>query len=487
MLLATPIGRHPLCSVIAIVALPVLGAGVATAEEDWEQRAARAAQTTRGFYESGGAPDLPLLVPQPRAPTAIEEADQHVAAQAANRAAEAAAAEQAKVDTLVNRLLASREAHAATLLDLQATLRGLEVQRAAAQAAKNARAEATLAGQVAAVQEALGNKLDEIERYEARIALEITKARSATRTPEADARLARATEAANAYYTQQARLAAGSEAFRQQLEGVDTLIASRDDDGVAALEQWRASMVETHQAWLANQQATLETRRRELEREYAQNRADGIGPSNVGALRSETRRAAVTSGRDADQALDFVDHDAVARSASTAALLAGASAKNAPPPNLVAEFAREAVRSWADATLHPVDFYTRLVTEYGVGVGEGVVDIVKDLVVLLAEIGDTVGEEAERRLEQMTDRELDFFGEENLQALRSALATADALIVNKDDAGLREARRLVATAEQVRGALLREAEKLAGQGPEGVKKANRIVGRIAAKDRKSVV
>lgn len=464
-----------------LAVLAVYVAPLALAEDDWERRASDAALTERGFYESGGRPDRGvMLVPQPRQRTAIEEADRAVAAQADTRAADAARAEQAKVDAIVNRLVASREVHSNQLLDLQTLLRGLETQLGAAEAAGDKQAAATLHGQAAAVEESLGNKLAEVESYEARIQLELTKARAQTRAPEEAARLERATQAANDYYTQQARIEAGSAAFQRQLDNLATLLEGRDDAGRVALEQWQASMVETHQAWLANQRATLDTRRRELEREYAQNRNDGIGPTSLGALRSQTRGAALAAGRDPQAALDFVDHDAVARSETTAGMLAGASSKNAPPPNLVAEFAREAVRSWADATVHPIDFYTRLVTGYGVGVAEGLVDIVKDLVGLIVEIGDTAGEELERRLEQLTDRELDVFGDENLQKLRKALYTADALASDEGGAGREEARKLLATAEAVQHALLREADKLAGQGPEGVKKANRIVGRIAA-------
>lgn len=125
-------------------------------------------------------------------------------------------------------------------------------------------------------------------------------------------------------------------------------------------------------------------------------------------------------------------------------------------------------------------FKSRVLKGYIAGVGEGAWGVVKDLFNLVVELGDLTGENLESAVEGMTGAELDIFGDENLQAARKIIESADKLISNEDGAGLEEARKLVAAAEAIQRVIKRKAETLAGSGERGIQEGLNLTGQATA-------
>ncbi|MSR13775.1 MAG: hypothetical protein EXR86_04270 [Gammaproteobacteria bacterium] len=242
------------------IVIALLWAAPLIAEEDWERRAAEAAQTEKGFFESGGArdPNVPISPAQPTpgsTPAHILEADQKVAAQQAARLAAQREAEQTAVTRLTNQLQISRYEHANQLSELQGLLSSAQSKLTAAEQSKDKQKIATQTGVVAIFGEQIRAKTQEIVGYEQRLQLEITKAQAEPRAQEEATRVARATDLARAVTTRQTQI-----------------------EVAAQFEKDRQKVLEAHQAWLAQQQVALASATDALAAAYSDNRNDGIGP-----------------------------------------------------------------------------------------------------------------------------------------------------------------------------------------------------------------
>jgi len=532
----TPGGRLGLVAgLLGVACAPAVGA----ADGDWEIEAARAAQTERGFYESGGARDTSVIPRGTGAPATdpqahIREADRKVAELHERRLAEQRAAEQAAAAPLVEQLTRARAVHGATINNLNQQLTGLQAQLQAAEQDK-ARAEATikayddnvdwltgtvetvagafggrdpeavaeaqkkaaetrigtLQAQIANVGGALQAEVAEAQAFERRLQLEITKTQSDARNRVETARVEEARELASAYHTQVAATEAGQSAFQERIATIDAAIRQAEQNGLPEVatqfRKDRDKTVEAHQQWLERQNAITSGRRADLDRVYAQNRADGIGPTNDTILGVDLRNQARARGEDPLLATDLVDEQVVARSRTSSEQVAEGAPRSTEHISIFNEVSTESLSDFAlDYAAEArvtygswEGFKNRVLKGYTVGVLKGGRDIVKDLVTLVIELGDTAGESLEDAVERLTGAELDLFGDENMQAMRAFLRTADALIRDEDGAGGEEARRLVAAAEAIKRVIERKTEQMAGKGEAGIVEALDVSGQVA--------
>ncbi|MEX2482572.1 MAG: anthrax toxin-like adenylyl cyclase domain-containing protein [Gammaproteobacteria bacterium] len=509
------------------------------ADSDWEVEAARAAQTERGFYATGGARDT-AVIPEGAAPVAadpqahIREADRKVAELHARRLAEQRAAEQAASAPLVEQRARAREQHGRTITNLRHQLTGLEAQLRAAEQDK-ARAEAsiqayddnvdwltgtvetvagafggrdpeavaaaqktaaetrisTLQGQIANVSEALQAQVAEAQSFDRRLQIEIAKTQSDARNRLQAARIEEARALARAYHTQVAATESGQSAFQTRIATIDAAIRQAEKNGLtevaAQFRKDRDKTVEAHQQWLERQNAIISGRRADLDRVYAQNRADGIGPTNDTILGVSLRTQARARDEDPLLATDLVDEEIVARSRSSTESVAEGAPRSTEHISIFNEVSTESLSDFAlDYAAEArvtygswEGFKNRVLKGYTLGVLKGGRDIVKDLVTLVIELGDTAGESLEDAIERLTGAELDLFGDENMQAMRAFLRSADALIRDEDGAGGEEAARLVAAAEAIKRVIDRKTEQMAGRGEAGIVEALDISGQVA--------
>ena len=487
--------RFPiLLQACAVVFTFAMAQGSSLADDDFERRAAQAAQTERGFYESGGARDtsvIPNAQPAARAPTHIEEADRKVADREAARRAAERAAEDSKVARLADQLETSRVHHGAILRGLDEQRASLAAELASAERAGAADRARTLKSQLAAVDDALAAKQNEVARYEARLQTEITKAQAEPRAAEEARRITETTELASRLRTQEAQIEAGNAAFEERIGAIDAAIDQARSNGLnevaEQLEQTRRKTVDAQQAFLAGQEATRGASRRDLDRAYAANRADGIGPTSTVGLESAIRRAAITTGNDPASAVNLVDHAAVDSTAASAARAASGAPASTEHVSIFNDINSESLRDFA------LDYAAEARTTYGswegfkgrvlegyvAGVGKGALDAVKGLFDVVVGLGDLTGEALEDALERLTGAELDVFGDEKMRVVRDMLESGARLYGTDDQAGLEEARKLLATADAIQTLLRRKAEQMAGSGEKGIRESINIVGQAA--------
>ncbi len=509
-----------------------LCASLASAEDDWQQAAARAAQTTKSFYETNGARDTRVIpeaykvpVTNPRAH--IEEADRKVAAQQAAMRAKERAAEREVIKGLKTARTETRTHYVADLKGIQTNLQDLQSRLATAQSDKK-KAEADkaalkkdqnivesgiktlgsgvgvgeqalldarirdadsrikiLTGQVRHVQEALSTKQGEVVRVETRFELEIAKAQSTSRAAEEARRLEEATRLARDYITQGEQIKAAEEQFAATILNLDTRIATATRnglDGVAAqLEKDKKKTIEVRAAVKKSQEGAQDASRRLLTDTYTENRRDGIGPTSTVGLRSDLRRAAREEGKDPKAAEDLVDHDAVNRTKTSAKVIADAAHKSTEHTSIFNEVTSESVHDFfldlKEDKLTWYEFSLR-VGSYTKGAGRATKDAVVDLLTLVKEIGDTAGETFESQLLERLGIDSHVFGRENLELLEK-LATQGAILLDPDNPeGDKIATDIVRMVEQLERLATRKIEKTAGKGD--VHKALEGVGYIAA-------
>ncbi|MEQ8231722.1 MAG: anthrax toxin-like adenylyl cyclase domain-containing protein [Gammaproteobacteria bacterium] len=505
-------------------------------EDDWEARAARAAAEDAPV-DTGGAPGTRIPVDRPPPPAAaapdpdahIRAADRKVAEQHARELAARRAAEQEAIAPLVDQLSRGRAVHAQTLRDLRDRLGNLQTRLDAAKQDK-ARAEAAikayddnvdwLTGAVETVGGALGGRDPEAEAaankqaaertiaeleaqmrnvtsayeaevaeaqgFERRLGIEIAKRQEDARAALASERLAAARELAVAYHTEAAVLAEGAREFEQRILLTDVAIRQAERNGLADVaEQFRkdkARRTEAYAAWLERHNAILAARRADLDRSYAQNRADGIGPTNDYLLASRLRTQARANGEDPLAATNLVDQDIVTRSRESAASVVEGAPGTTEHLSIFTEVSSESLLEFARTYGEEAGktygswegFYNRVLRGAVWGTLKGVGNLVKDLFLLLVELGDTAGEGLEDIVERLSGAELDLFGDENLAALRSFAVTARNLTGDDDQAAMEELDRLVAAAEAIGRTIKRKTEQMAAT-EEGIVRSIQLV------------
>jgi hypothetical protein len=483
--------RQRVRSIIAACAmLPCL----AYAQDDFERRAAEAALTERGFYESGGARDpavAPAELPVIRPASHIEEADRKVAEKEAARRAAQQAAEESKAARLIDQLEVSRAQYRAILGELNRQRANYQAELDAAGKANSAERVRTLKGQVAAIEEAIAAKQNEVVRNETRMQTEIVKALSGPRAAEESRRVAEATGLASRLRTQEAQIETGSAVFEERLKTLDAAISQARANGLGEVagqfERDRRKTAEAQQAYLASQEAARAAMRNDLHRAYATNRADGLGPTNSAALYSAIRRAAIASGRDPVAAVDLVDQGAVDNTAASAARIASGAPASSEHVSVFNEVNSDSLRDFAlDYAAEArvtygswEGFKGRVLEGYVAGVGRGTLDAIKGLFDLVVGLGDLTGEALEDAVNRLTGSKIDVFGDEKMNAFRSMLESGSKLFGQDEQTSMEEARKLLATAEAIQTLMRRKAEQMAGSGEKGIRQAINIVGQAA--------
>ncbi len=510
-----------LCLVLALVIPTAVFA--LTPEE--MRKAAKAAETTRGLYETGGRADTPAFEAQKlkqASPTAhIQDADKKVATKKAKERARQRATEEAEVRKLVSKLKESRVHHAKLLKGLQSEVAALKSQLAQAKRDKTT-AEAnlashrkglnvlekllpddrrtnhlnsrilgadarsnTLAGQLALREEAFTNAARTVTGYERRMELEVIKVRRESRNAEQSRRREEATELARDYHTQQAQIEASKGTFEAKIKEYDNKIAKAKrlgfTDDVTKFERDKQKTIDTHEAWNGSQQSTLKANFQALKAVYDKNRTDGIGPTSTEGLKSELRRAARSSGKDPEAAVDFVDKSAVKASATSAGTIAEAAHRSTDHTSIFNEISSESVHDFfldlKEDKLTWTEFSLRM-GSYTKGAARGTKDAVVDLLKLVKEVGDTAGETFEAEILKRLGIQSNVFGRENLELLKK-LATQGAILIDPDNPeGAKLAKKLVGMAEQMKRMAERKVEKTAARG--NTRKALEGVGYIAA-------
>lgn len=272
--------------------------------------------------------------------------------------------------------------------------------------------------------------------------------------------------------TQQAQIVAGEEQFANQTTALNRAVTEASTpEAVAQAQNDLRLATEAHEAWRVNMDSELSRHQQQQEHTFEQNRVDGIGETNSGETRStirgvirdvnESTTLTETQRNEMIQDLSAVDQGAVTSTGRSALVIASSAPNMVEFENTWGTFLddyQDSVvdLSWTEFSLR-MGAYTKGVTRAGV-------DAVKDLVMLVGELGDTQGELFEAMLEEVFGVRSDVFGSENLATLERIRSGMSKIMDPNDPEGARLAAELVALGEKVATMVERRLESTAGSG-----------------------
>ncbi len=476
---------------------------------DEVRRAAKAAETTSGFYETGGrrspeAAEAAAFESFPAPDAHISEANLKVEAWHAARRERERQAEQAEIRSIQDERRQAREETARQLAAanryVNTVQRQLEQAQTDKKQAEARRSDSTLGrltgqagfGEAAAAETELREAEERIRRLsgelrsaqsrvadiekagasqEAAFDLRLTKAESSALEAERKRRIDEAKTLATEVETQREQIRVTEEAFEQQLATLDLQITQARENNlpevVEQLEKDRAKTAELKATLNESQTRTLAFNQDRLRDALRENTYDGIGPGTVHGLTRDLERQARDSGTSADAATNLVDQDAVQRTATSMPQVAAAAPRSTEHTSLFNGITRESVHDFLldlkEDELTWNEFALRT-GSYWKGVGRATKDALVDLLVLVKEVGDTAGETFEAELLSRLGIESHVFGRENLETLKE-LARKGATIVDPDDPeGARHAQDLVNLADRLMTLAQRKVEQTAARG-----------------------
>ncbi|RLA59337.1 MAG: hypothetical protein DRR04_08755, partial [Gammaproteobacteria bacterium] len=491
---------------IICLVLGLAQAALSLAEEDWEKAAARAASTEKGFYETGGIQDPATVAPPPQ-----------VVPAAPPPAAPEPTVNELKIQSLNQDIERARHEHGEQIRDLNRRYQGqvklleaAKVRQKAAEEAlqkKNAakfwfekiiddtetdRLQAEIEAAKSAIAIHTGNavrwqtardrRIGDATRYEEQLQLQVTRLDADKLSVEMAKRTGTLVELMRQYETQRAQIEVGELEFAvvtQQLKvKIDNAEAAGKGDEQEAAEEELEKLKQTHTQWHQGQDAELSSYRKDLDRAYAQNRTDGVGPTNSGDLRHHVRKAARARGEDPAAATNFVDAAAVQATSRSSSTIAGAAGKNTTHKNTALTFLQDAAVDYVTTLFtDPKQFVIRYLY-YAKGVGIAAKDAIVDLAVLGYEIGDTTAEAIEVAVNSYLDTDFNITGQENVKAL-GELGRKLAVLADANDPGGAEIAQ--GATEMLSGAVdsvSRRYEKMAGKGEQGIREALSDIGYV---------
>ncbi|GAB5413682.1 MAG: hypothetical protein Cons2KO_12850 [Congregibacter sp.] len=291
------------------------------------------------------------------------------------------------------------------------------------------------------------------------------------------------------YYTKVEQKKAAEKTFEQKVNALDRIIIQLNLEGLGdaakAVERDKEILTGVRDQWNKGQDAALKNARADLDAAYADNRRDGIGPTQW------------TNEKNADDE-SFIDRDAVKASALTANKVAANALQNTQQDMSVQAFLEdygktalkdEKTGEWDVSPIKNVDWekgtfeWGGVAERYGYylkGAGQGTKDIVVDLFTLVATAAET-GIEA-------VDVAADVFREDGAKgftdrdkvttAYKGGNFVADLTVGDKATAAKR--REQVSQAfDKGAGMLDRKLEQTAAKGKKGVNEAIQLTGRGA--------
>lgn len=298
-----------------------------------------------------------------------------------------------------------------------------------------------------------------------------------------------AIELNSAYYTKVEQKKVAEKVFDQKIAALDRIIIQLNLEGLSdaaeAVERDKEIMTGVRDQWVKSQDSALADARADLDKAYKENREDGVGPTMW------------SNEKNADDA-SFIDADAVKSSAVTADRVAANVMANTQQDMSVTAFledygnsalVNEETGELEISAIQGIDFekgeieWSAAAKRYGYyvkGAGQGTVDIVSDLFVLVATVGE-LGVEA-------VDVAADTFREEGEKGFtdRDKVKTGYAAGNFVADLTLGDKETAAKKREQVSkafntgaGMVVRKVDQTAGKGQKGVEEATQFVGRGA--------
>ena len=466
-------------------------------DPDWEKKAAQAATTTQNFSDTNGARDTSAIpvqqIPAPTSPTVQ------------STAASSAAADSPEITQLKQQIETARVEHKKVIDGLQRTYdtnkklyddaKQRKTAAAAALKTKNANksifeqlidddetnrlqaelgaaetAMKTYSGKLNNVGPLISKNIQDGQRYEQRLQLDITKADPTTLAAEKMRRTNEGERLATRVDTKVAQLEIGNTKFNETVKVVDKLIIAANQKGQSGIAEALAAdqqqMKDAHIQWQASQESVLKTFKRDMDNAYQANRDDDIGPTNNGALRFNIRDRARDQGKDPATAVNFIDADAVVATANSSSNVAWNATGNTVQKNDMGTFAADVYSTNLDTLLtDPGRFVTRY-GAYAKGSATAAKDGVVDLFVLGVELVDTGAEMTELALNSYGVN-VNIAGRENLETIYTGTRAVGALLDSDDPEGGRIAQSIVDRATAARNAANRYVEQQAASGKKG--------------------
>lgn len=321
-----------------------------------------------------------------------------------------------------------------------------------------------------ATQQALDNTIGLQIGLSRRLDLEAIKADPNRLAQEQGTRYDALIAANQDFATKRAQFRAGDAQFKALLAGLDGLINTFKTIGqpetAAAFEKQKEAVQDVYGAWTAGMRTASANRAGDINRLYAQNAADGIGPANNSALLAQM--GAYSQAGDPRAIVTLVDKAAVKRAAGSAFTIGASVSIGDPHAYTKWDFAADTARTYFDAYRDPKTFVLRNVA-YWKGVGGAVKDGVTEIVGLVVSVGDLAGESIEAALGIDTG----LFGKEESEALQKLLQGAAEM----------DANTLYGITDSLITKAERRLEQHAGAGEKGIRAAlsdtGYVVGTVA--------
>lgn len=326
-----------------------------------------------------------------------------------------------------------------------------------------------LRGELAFADENIARIEAEAARYEGAVTLEGVKNDPALLAAEEARRFEQAVQLNQELATKNAQFVEGHKQFEAQIQHIDQQIANANANGgdhlVEGLESQKESIQHTYDLWKDGMDVAIEGRGRDLQRAFAQNAADGIGPTDTVDLIGDT----VRNGLDPKLDLFGVDENRVGATAeSTSGLVKGA--RFVDPATLTytwgdyaTDFTIEYYTGWTD----PVTWAQRYGAFWG-GVGRAGKDGIYDIYVIGKGGTELVWQAEEVALNYYFDRDSNIFGRDKLQMVESGYDTLSTL----------DSEQIYATTQDVSHWVERRWEMQAGSGEAGLQQALGDVGYV---------